>query len=106
MEEITFAILKIVVSVVSALVAVYLIPYIRNKTQDAKYANLVEMVNVAVMAAEQTLGAKQGKAKKAEVMEFVTMWLNDHGIKITATQLDMLVEAAVLQLKIETENKV
>lgn len=103
MNDITFDILKIVVSVVSALVAAYLIPYIKNKTADAKYAALVAMVDTAVKAAEQTIGAGHGKDKKAEVVEFVTGWLNENGVKIDTAQLDYLVECAVWTMKTAQE---
>ena len=100
MEDVTFMILKIVVSVVSALIAAYLIPYIKAKIADVKYANLVEMVQVAVYAAEQTIkGSGQGKIKKEEVVLFVTDWLNAHGIRISSEEIDALIEASVYAMK-------
>ena len=102
MNEVTFNILKIVVSVVSALVAVYLIPFIKAKTADVKYQKLLDMVEVAVRAAEQTIkGSGQGAAKKEEVITFVTDWMMEHGITITYDQLEQLIEAAVFNMKRE-----
>ncbi|WP_034465896.1 phage holin [Butyrivibrio proteoclasticus] len=102
MNEVTFNILKIVVSVVSALVAVYLIPFIKAKTADVKYQKLLDMVEVAVRAAEQTIkGSGQGAAKKEEVIKFVTDWMMEHGVTITYDQLEQLIEAAVFNMKRE-----
>jgi LL-H family phage holin len=102
MNEVTFNILKIVVSVVSALVAVYLIPFIKAKTADVKYQKLLDMVEVAVRAAEQTIkGSGQGAAKKEEVIAFVTDWMMEHGVTITYDQLEQLIEAAVFNMKRE-----
>lgn len=102
MNEVTFNILKIVVSVVSALVAVYLIPFIKAKTADVKYQKLLDMVEVAVRAAEQTIkGSGQGAAKKEEVITFVTDWMMEHGVTITYDQLEQLIEAAVFNMKRE-----
>ncbi len=102
MNELTFNILKIVVSVVSALVAVYLIPFIKAKTADVKYQKLLDMVEVAVRAAEQTIkGSGQGAKRKEEVITFVTKWMVDHGISITQDQLSQLIEAAVYNIKRE-----
>ena len=102
MNEVTFNILKIVVSVVSALVAVYLIPFIKAKTADVKYQKLLDMVEVAVRAAEQTIkGSGQGAAKKEEVITFVTDWMMEHGVNITYDQLEQLIEAAVFNMKRE-----
>lgn len=102
MNEVTFNILKIVVSVVSALVAVYLIPFIKAKTADVKYQKLLDMVEIAVRAAEQTIkGSGQGAAKKEEVIKFVTDWMMEHGVTITYDQLEQLIEAAVFNMKRE-----
>ena len=100
MEQITFDILKIVVSICAALVTVYVIPYLKTLKDDKRYASLVGIVEVAVRAAEQTISAPhEGKLKKAEVEMFVSDWLESKGIKITSEELDKLIECAVYQLK-------
>lgn len=99
MNDVTFTILKVVVSVCSALITVYLIPYIYTLKEDKRYASLVAMVEVAVKAAEQTIGAGQGALKKSEVIDFVSKWMNDNGVKITEEQLSQIIESAVYQLK-------
>lgn len=102
MNEITFDILKIVVSVCAALITAYVIPCLKSVKEDRKYKNLVDMVEVAVKAAEQTFKVSgQGAAKKEEVMTFVSDWMNKHGIQISSYQLDQLIEAAVFQMKKE-----
>ena len=101
MSEITFTILKIVVSVCAALVTVYLIPYIKTLKEDKRYASLMDMVEVAVKAAEQTIGSGQGAIKKEEVENFVTEWMVDNGIKISYEQLSQLIESAVYAMKQE-----
>lgn len=100
MNEITFMILKIVISVCAALVTVYVVPYLKTLRQDKRYASLMDMVEIAVKAAEQTISAPhEGKLKKAEVEMFVSDWLESKGIKITSEELDKLIECAVYQLK-------
>lgn len=101
MNDLTFNILKLVVSVVCALIAVYLVPYLKNKLQDEKYAQLLYMVEVAVRAAEQTIGSGEGKLKKEEVMSFVLRWMADNGIKITEEQLSQLIESTVFNMNLE-----
>lgn len=101
MNDLTFNILKLVISVVAALIGVYLVPYIKNKLADERYAQLLAMVEVAVRAAEQTIGSGEGKLKKKEVMDFVMNWINENGIKISETQLSQLVEAAVFNMNLE-----
>lgn len=99
MNDLTFNLLKIVISVVAALLAYYVIPYLKNKIQQDKYKDLVEAVKIAVDAAEQTFKeGGMGKLKKEDVIKFITSYLNDNKIDISDDQLDRLIEAAVFQL--------
>ena len=101
MNDLTFNILKIVISVVTALIAAYLVPYLKNKLREDKYSELVVMVHTAVQAAEQTIGAGEGKLKKEEVIKFVTDYMNKSGFVISQDQLSQLIEAAVFQMNLE-----
>ena len=102
MNDLTFDILKIIVSISCALISAYLIPFINSKLQDAKYQNLLEIVEIAVRAAEQTqTGGGKGRVKKQEVICSVTAWCKEHGISITDDQLSQLIEAAVFNMNLE-----
>lgn len=104
MNDITFNILKIVVAVATALISVYVIPVLRQQLTSSKYQQLLDMVEVAVRAAEQTIqGSGMGAHKKDEVIYFVSAWMARHGIDITEEQLNNLIEAAVYQLKQEAK---
>ena len=103
MNDLTFNILKIVVAVSTVFISVYVIPLLREKLNDSKYQRLLEMVEIAVRAAEQTIHS-DGAVKKDEVVKFVTQWMLAHGIAITQDQLDQLIEACVYQLKQEANN--
>lgn len=102
MEDITLMILKIVVSICAALITVYVVPYLKTLRQDKRYASLMDMVEVAVKAAEQTIKEPgQGDYKKAEVIAFVSDWMTEHGIKISQEELSQLIECAVFSMKQE-----
>lgn len=103
MSEITFNILKIIVSVCTALITLYVVPYVYTLKEDKKYASLIAMVEVAVKSVEQTIGGGQGSLKKSEVIDFVSRWMEENGIKITQEQLSQLIECAVFQIKQETK---
>ena len=99
MNDLTFNLLKIVISVVAALIAYYVIPFLKEKVKEAKYKDLVEAVKVAVDAAEQTFKeGGMGKLKKEDVIKYITEYLNSNKIDISVEQLDRLIEAAVFQL--------
>lgn len=104
MNDISFTILKVVVSVATALISVYVIPLLREKFKNEKYNQIFEIVEVAVRAAEQTIkGSGMGAVKKDQVVDFVMNWATDHGIIITMEQLDQLIECAVYNLKLEAK---
>lgn len=99
MNEITFNVLKIVVTLCSVWITYYLVPYIKNKIAESKNKQLIDTIARAVRAAEQTIKESgQGKVKKAEVVAFVSHWLTEKGIHITEDQLDKLIEAAVFTM--------
>lgn len=50
MNDLTFNILKIIVSVVMALIAYYVIPYIKRRLESDKYQELLEMINIALQS--------------------------------------------------------
>lgn len=101
MNDVTFIILKLVVSVCAALVTVYLIPYIKTLREDKRYAQALDIVQTAVKAAEQTCKDDTGEFKKSEVLSFVCQWLKKNGVKMEMSQLDRLIECAVYQMKQE-----
>ena len=79
-----------------------MIPLLKENLNDAKYQRLAEMVDIAVRAAEQTIkGSGQGALKKDEVLKFVGLWMEAHGIDVSEEQLDQLIECAVYNLKME-----
>ncbi len=102
MDDMTMMLLKIIISVCVALITAYAVPYLKTLKNDARYERMLDMVALAVRAAEQTItGSGQGAVKKAEVVKFVSEWLYGKGINITEDELDQLIEAAVYSMKQE-----
>lgn len=102
MDNVTMMILKLVISVCAALITAYAVPYLKTLKNDARYERMLDIVALAVRAAEQTItGSGQGAVKKAEVIKFVSEWLYGKGINITEDELDQLIEAAVYSMKWE-----
>ena len=100
MNDMSFMVLKIVISVCVALITAFVVPYLKTLRTDARYAALIDIIKVAVEAAEQTItGSGQGAAKKEQVVEFVRDWLDKQGIVLEYGQLDALIESAVYAMK-------
>ena len=102
MNDFMLMLAKIVISVCAALITAYAVPYIKTLKEDARYASVLEMIEIAVRAAEQVIkGEGQGALKKSEVVKFVSEWLASKGIEIREDQIDQLIEAAVYEMKQE-----
>ena len=101
MNEILFEIIKVVVMVAVLVLTRYLIPWLRAKIGADKLAVAEKWVKYAVLKAQQVLWEKNGQDKKAYVTEFLKEILIAKNIALSDEQLDVLIEAAVKQMKIE-----
>lgn len=100
MSELALDLMRIVISICVTLVTLYVVPFLYQLKEDRRYKGLFDIVDVAVKAAEQTItGSGKGQQKKAEVVAFVSRWLNEHSVSITAEQLSYLIESAVYAMK-------
>lgn len=83
------------IAILGAVITYILVPYIKNKTTAQQQGNIAFWVSVAVNAAEQIFaGSGLGEQKKQYVLKFLT----GKGIKVSAEQLDALIEAAVFEI--------
>lgn len=100
MGEIVFEIIKVVVMVTALVIARYLVPWIKEKIGADKLAEVEKWVKYAVLKAQQVLWQETGADKKAYVTEFLKELLIAKNIALSDEQLDVLIEAAVKQMKI------
>lgn len=85
-----------VLTILFALVTMYVIPWIKTKVSAEELAEIIKWVKIAVQAAEEIYKESgMGEAKKAYVKTF----LEDKGIRYDERQIDSLIESAVLELK-------
>ena len=87
-------IIEIVITLLSAIVTTFLIPYIRKKLSAEKLAELQKWVGIAVEAAEQLYGSKTGQQKK----EYVVSFLLSKGFVLDPGEIATLIEAEVHKL--------
>ncbi len=84
-----------IIAVVAVAITVYLVPWIRNRTTAAQREEINAWVKIAVQAAEQLYkGSGRGPDKKQYVLDF----LAQKNLKIELTELDKMIEAAVLEI--------
>lgn len=102
MHDYVIDVLVFVITVLGIILTKNVIPYIKTLIKTSDYADIFDIVEVAVKAAEQKCNApKQGKAKKAEVYSFVSHWLENKGIHLSEDEIDRLIEAAVYSMNTE-----
>lgn len=98
-NDITFMILKIVLSVIFALISTYAIPALKAYTNEHKNSQLYSMIETAVRAAEQTISdSGAGREKKDMVLEKLEAWICTKGINVSKEELDLMIEEYVYLL--------
>lgn len=101
MNDIIFEALKLLIMVCVAVIARYVIPWLKSRIEQDKMAAIEKMVTQAVLYAQQVLTSKSGAEKKAIVTDLLKEMLTAKNISITDEQLNILIEAAVKQMKME-----
>lgn len=98
LTQVVVAVLTLVFSLVSA----FLIPYLKTKVNGEQLKTIKFWVNIAVEAAEMIyVGTGKGAEKKAYVVDF----LNKKGFHLDTAEIDNIIEAAVLELKLATKKE-
>lgn len=90
------AFLNIVLPTLAALLAGYVIAWLKKKFDFENLQIVKDIVKAAVLAAEQENLAGRIKEKKEYALTMAENWLSTKGIKFDLTTLDGLIEAAVM----------
>ena len=99
MSDICFEGLKILVMVAVLVLTRYVLP--KSKADSEKLNLVAQWAYKAVLMAQQTMKATDGKEKKAIVTQFLKELLQEKNIALSDTQIEILIEAAVKQMKIQ-----
>lgn len=101
MNDILFELLKLIVMIAVLLVMRYAIPWLRARIGAEKITEIEQWAEKAVLMAQQVYWNKSGEERKEIVTEFLREMLIAKNISISGEQLEILIEAAVKQMKIE-----
>lgn len=91
-------IIEAAVKLVVAIVCVLIIPYIKRNFSMSQIEDLRKWINIAVQAAEQLYSSSQATQKKEYAVEYINKYLEEKGLKVNATEIDGMIESAVLEL--------
>lgn len=96
MNDILFSVLQVCLIALLTAIARYLIPYLTAKLRKTKFAFAAEIVENAVLAAEQMIsGSGQGSRKFEQAMSTAQDLCKKYNINLTEEQICMLIESAV-----------
>ena len=98
MSDICFEGLKILVMVAVLVLTRYVLPWVKSKADSEKLNLVAQWAYKAVLMAQQTMKATDGEAKKAQ---FLKELLQEKNIALSDTQIEILIEAAVKQMKLQ-----
>lgn len=101
MEEIIFEFAGVVVMAAALVITRYLVPWLKEKIGSDRLAVAEKWVRYAVLKAQQVFWEEDGQDRKAYVTKFLKEILTAKNIALSDEQLDVLIEAAVKQMKIE-----
>ena len=102
MDDKVFQIILAVIPVLCTILTVYIIPLIKEKIGNENLAKYEYWVNIAVKAAELIwVETGHGADKKQYVVDFMNNMFNSKKIIITEEQINLLIESAVKNMKIE-----
>lgn len=95
MKDLT-PLLEAVISLATAIITLFVIPYLKSKYDTNQLAIAKTWVSIAVKTAEMIFtGTGKGKEKKQYVIDF----LSDNNMYLDESQIDALIESSVLDLK-------
>lgn len=98
LTQIIVAVLTLIISLITA----FLIPYLKTKVSAEKLDTIKFWVNIAVEAAEMIyVGTGRGQEKK----DYVVQFLNSKGFTLNVSEIENLIEAAVMELKLEQKKE-
>ena len=102
MDEKLFQIILALIPILGAIITGFVIPFIKEKIGTEKLAKYEYWATFAVKAAEMMWTETGcGENKKQYVVDFLNNMFNSKKVVITEQQIEILVESAVKQMKLE-----
>lgn len=97
--EIITELTKAIISVVLILISAYVIPWLKNKVGDDKYATIVEFAEIVVRSAEKIYTPEEWAKKKEYAVELVAKKSEELGLNLSVEEINAIIEGAVQAVK-------
>lgn len=100
MNENLFEVILTLIPVLGAIITYFIVPYIKANIDSVKLSQYKEWATLAVKTAEMLWKESgHGEDKKEYVTDFLNKTFNVNGMAITKQQIEILIEAAVKEMK-------
>lgn len=104
MNETLFQIILGVISILGTILTSIIVPYIKEKIGNEKLTKYEYWASMAVECAEMIFNEQgMGETKKEYVVNFLNQMFNKNKVVITEEQIEILVESAVKQMKLNED---
>ena len=102
MNENLFDLILAIIPVLGVIITGFVVPFMKEKIGSEKLAKYEYLVTTAVQAAEMLYTESgSGAEKKQYVVDFLNDMFNKNKIVITEQQIEILLESAVKQMKLD-----
>ena len=101
MKDILYTILQLATMIIAAVIARYVIPWLKEKIGEQRLDEIAAWAVWAVDWAEQIIVTPgSGAQRKTMVMDFLMDIIEKKGVPLTEDQLEVLIESAVRQMHV------
>lgn len=97
--EQTSLLIRALLTLLSALITVFVIPWLKNKINAQKLNAIIKYTEIAVRCAEQIFTSDEWREKKNYVLQYITTKAAKVGIDMSVEDIDNLIEGIVNEVK-------
>jgi hypothetical protein len=97
--ELITKLVEAIVTVVIVIISAYVIPWLKNKLGEDKYATIIEFAEIVVRSAEKIYTPEQWQEKKQYAVNLVIEKAKNLGIDLSVEEVNAIIEGAVQAVK-------
>lgn len=97
--ELITKLVEAIVTVVVVIISAYVIPWLKNKVGEDKYATVIEFAEIVVRSAEKIYTPEQWQEKKKYAVNLVIEKAKNLGIDLSVEEVNAIIEGAVQAVK-------
>lgn len=97
--ELITKITELIVTIIIAVISIYVIPWLKTKVGDDKYNTILEYAETLVRSAEKIYTVEEWKTKKDYAVHLLNKKIESMGLKISESEINAIIEGAVQAVK-------